>query len=86
MHVSRSAAETPPESTRVGFVVSKQVGNAVHRNRVKRRLRHLVLALPTPFGADVVVRALPPASAEPNRLPDDLASAWRRAFSKASTC
>ena len=27
---------------RVGFVVSKAVGNAVIRNRVKRRLRHLM--------------------------------------------
>ena len=27
---------------KVGFVVSKQVGNAVVRNRVKRRLRHAV--------------------------------------------
>ena len=28
----------------VGFVVSKAVGTAVRRNRVKRRLRHLVAA------------------------------------------
>lgn len=86
MHVARSAAETPPDSTRVGFVVSKQVGNAVHRNRVKRRLRHLVLVSPTPFMADVVVRALPQASSEPERLADDFASAWRRAFAKAQPC
>jgi len=33
---------------RVGFTVSKQVGNAVERNRVRRRLRELVrLAPPT---------------------------------------
>ena len=48
---------------RVGFVVSKAVGNAVTRNRVKRRLRHLMrerldqLAL----GTLVVVRATPAA-------------------------
>ena len=30
-----------PSGPRVGFVVSKAVGNAVARNRVKRRLRHL---------------------------------------------
>lgn len=86
MHVSRSAAETPPESTRVGFVVSKQVGNAVHRNRVKRRLRHMVSDQPTPFAADVVVRALSPSATEPERLAQDFASAWRRAFSKATPC
>lgn len=48
---------------RVGFVVSKAVGNAVVRNRVKRRLRPLVREqmhlLPAP--AVLVVRALPAA-------------------------
>ncbi|RMB61503.1 ribonuclease P protein component [Tessaracoccus antarcticus] len=86
VHVARPEVDTPPESTRVGFVVSKKVGNAVHRNRVKRRLRHMVLNQPTPFGADVVVRALPPSAMEPNRLDEDFASAWRRAFLKASSC
>lgn len=49
---------------RVGFVVSKSVGNAVVRNRVKRRLRHLVrehLTLLPPSGV-LVVRALPAAA------------------------
>lgn len=86
MHVARSAAKTPPELTRVGFVVSKQVGNAVQRNRVKRRLRHMVLDQTTPFPADVVVRALPQAATQPDRLAGDFASAWRRAFTKASPC
>ncbi len=70
----------------MGFVVSKKVGNAVHRNRVKRRLRHLVLTQPTPFAADVVVRALAPADSEPERLASDFASAWRRAFAKVPAC
>jgi ribonuclease P protein component len=50
---------------RVGFVVSKAVGNAVTRNRVKRRLRHLVGSRLTdvPGGSIVVVRALPAAAA-----------------------
>ena len=44
--------------------MSKAVGNAVKRNRVKRRLRHLAAAsLPSvPFAVDVVVRALPAAT------------------------
>ena len=50
--------------TRVGFVVSKAVGNSVVRHRVQRRLRHLALdhlsTLPT--GSVLVVRALPAAS------------------------
>ena len=49
---------TPPPA-RVGFVVSKAVGGAVVRTRVKRRLRALVAArMPLlPAGALVVVRA-----------------------------
>ena len=69
----------------MGFVVSKAIGNAVARNRVKRRLRHLVIGLPSPFVADVVVRALPPSFSEPERLTGDLESAWQRAFARA-TC
>ncbi|MFC7528993.1 ribonuclease P protein component [Actinoplanes sp. GCM10030250] len=51
-------------TARAGFVVSKAVGNAVIRNRVRRRLRHLVRPLLSdlPAGASVVVRALPPAA------------------------
>jgi ribonuclease P protein component len=53
-----------PAPTRAGFVVSRAVGNAVVRNRVRRRLRHLVRGrLATlPAGADLVVRAQPGAA------------------------
>jgi ribonuclease P protein component len=49
---------------RAGFVVSKAVGNAVVRNRVRRRLRHLVrpLLAELPAGSLLVVRALPSAA------------------------
>jgi ribonuclease P protein component len=55
-------ARTGP--ARAGFVVSKAVGNAVVRNRVRRRLRHLCAErLGTlPPGSILVVRALPPAA------------------------
>lgn len=48
----------------VGFVVSKAVGNAVQRNRVKRRLRHLVREHVTslPGSAVLVIRCLPGAA------------------------
>ena len=48
----------------VGFVVSKAVGPAVVRNKVKRRLRHLARERLTslPGSAVLVVRALPAAA------------------------
>ncbi len=49
------------------------------RNRVKRRLRHMVaarLAVQTK-GVDVVVRALPAAATAPDRLARDFAAAWQ---------
>jgi len=56
--------ETTEPAPRAGFVVSKAVGNAVIRNAVKRRLRHLVRPrlADLPLGAVVVVRALPDAA------------------------
>jgi ribonuclease P protein component len=57
-----------PSPARAGFVVAKSVGNAVIRNKVRRRLRHLVRdRLPSlPAGTAVVVRALPAAAASAN--------------------
>jgi ribonuclease P protein component len=53
-----------PGPSRVGFVVSKAVGPAVTRNRVKRRLRHLMRERVAGLGEGtlVVVRALPAAA------------------------
>lgn len=56
--------DIPDGPALVGFVVSKAVGNAVTRNKVKRRLRaitraHLNLLHP---GEVLVVRALPTAA------------------------
>jgi ribonuclease P protein component len=52
-------------AVQVGLVVSKAIGNAVTRNQVKRRLRHLIRQrLPLlPDSAVLVVRALPDAGA-----------------------
>jgi len=52
-------------SPRVGLVVGRAVGDAVTRNQVKRRLRHVLRdRLETlPDGAVLVVRALPAAGA-----------------------
>jgi ribonuclease P protein component len=50
---------------RAGFVVGKVVGPAVIRNRVRRRLRHLVAHRieQLPAGTLLVVRATPAAAA-----------------------
>lgn len=76
---------TPAEqSSRVGFIVSKAVGNAVTRNLVKRRLREIVVETlrEYPHGINVVVRALPPAA---TASWDELGEDYRRAFSKVAS-
>jgi ribonuclease P protein component len=57
--------DAPGETARVGFVVSRAVGGAVVRNRVRRRLRHLARGYLDclPGGSLLVVRANPPAAA-----------------------
>ena len=63
VHANQADARAgqPP---RVGFVVSKAVGNAVVRNRTKRRLRALMAARlsAVPAGTDLVIRANPVAA------------------------
>ncbi|MFG2165345.1 ribonuclease P protein component [Micromonospora chersina] len=79
----RSGAETSAPR-RAGFVVSKAVGNAVVRNKVRRRLRHLVRERlgDLPAGSTLVVRALPPAAeASYARLGADLDAALAAARS-----
>ena len=53
------------EPARVGFVVSKAVGSAVVRNKVRRRLRHLACGYlgSLPGGSLLIVRAAPRAAA-----------------------
>jgi ribonuclease P protein component len=60
-YVVSTTQQRPP---RFGFIVSKQVGGAVVRNRVRRRLKALCAEAMTDVreGADVVIRALPSAA------------------------
>jgi ribonuclease P protein component len=79
-----TAAADPPL---VGFVVSRAVGNAVTRNQVKRRLRHLARehVSSLPGAAVLVVRALPAAaSASSAELRTDLERSLRRAQAEVS--
>ena len=56
-----AAQPPPPRPARLGLVVSKRVGGAVHRNRVKRVCRECFRLLPEllPQGVDLVVIARP---------------------------
>ncbi|WP_436790563.1 ribonuclease P protein component [Yinghuangia sp. YIM S10712] len=91
VHIAHSATDPHPSAgeplpPRAGFVVSKAVGPAVTRNRVKRRLRHLVrdrIAM-LPEGSLVVVRALPPAAeADHAELASDLDAALGRLLGRS---
>jgi len=83
LHLAVPGVEAPgvAREARVGFVVGKSVGGAVVRNRVKRRLRHLVRDRlhVLPAAAHLVIRALPPArDATAARLAADLDRALER--------
>ena len=57
--------ESAEASFRLGLTVSRKVGNAVTRNRAKRRLREIVRLYPTPeklTGWDIVLIARTSAS------------------------
>ncbi len=57
----RSVANGLPLS-RYAYAVSKRVGIAVVRNKVRRRLRELLRSLPIPEGYDVVISVRPEAA------------------------
>ena len=80
LHVDREG-EPAHAVARVGFVVSRAVGGAVQRNRVRRRLRHLVRErlAELPGAWLVVVRANPAAAlASYSELREDLGRCLER--------
>ncbi len=72
---------------RYGFAISKRVGNAVVRNRIKRRLKAIVGTSNHPKGWDYVIYAFPPASAaDSNQLRESVHRLTRRAMLGRSSC
>jgi ribonuclease P protein component len=57
----RSIANEGP-LTRFAFAIPKRVGNAVVRNKIRRRLREVLRFLPLTEGFDVVISVRPPAA------------------------
>ncbi|HYI33823.1 MAG TPA: ribonuclease P protein component [Glaciibacter sp.] len=64
MYLRRSPTASP---ARFGFIVAKNVGGAVTRNLVRRRMKAVAYSLVSELepGTDVVIRALPGAVAVP---------------------
>ena len=77
---ARERRDTAP--SRVGFTVSKKVGNAVERNRVRRRLREIVrrhATLAAQTGFDYVLIGRQAALAMPF---DEIGAEFTRAMSR----
>ncbi len=87
VHLLRPEEAPQAAQPLVGFIVARNVGNAVVRNAARRRLRHLMRPHldRLPAGSLLVVRANPRAGgARPDELAADLESALDRLLRPAS--
>lgn len=85
-YLRRSTTASEPDApVRFGFIVAKNVGNAVRRNRLRRRMKAASFTLlgTVPPGSDVVLRALPAANtAEWAELMSEISHGITHAVSK----
>lgn len=81
--VLQALTQTEPGPARIGFTVTKKVGNAVVRNRTRRRLKEAVrleMAAQPVTGVDLVVIGRDSTRGRPFlELRDDLRRALRKA-------
>ena len=81
------AAPSSTSDVQVGYTVTKKIGNAVVRNRIKRRFRALSKAVMANHGDvafDYVLIARPPAQGLPfEKLKEDLIFALQKIHKKA---
>jgi ribonuclease P protein component len=83
---ARKRADGEAEGIRVGFTCSKKVGNAVARNRAKRRLREVARAVLPDMGGDGWDYVLVGRKDVTATLPyDTLIADFRRALKKVHT-
>ncbi len=81
VHALHGDAGDLTDGPKIGFVVSKSVGNAVQRHQVSRRLRHVVRTMLDDLDTSdrVVIRALPGSrDAQSARLEAELRAALKR--------
>ncbi|MBK9035054.1 MAG: ribonuclease P protein component [Myxococcales bacterium] len=80
--VARTSASQP--TGRIGFTVTKRIGNAVTRNKIRRRARDWLRRHEwAPAGVDVVLIAKGPAATMTSAA---MAADLRRLVEKISTC
>ena len=68
------------DSSRFGFVVSRRLGKAVVRNRIKRRLREIARQMPVQPGWDIIfIARIPALKADYNDLERSIRTLLSRA-------
>jgi ribonuclease P protein component len=87
VHVRRDSGRDDDKGPRVGLIIAKQVGSAVERHQVARRLRHVARILVGDLDSvdRVVIRALPSSrNVKSALLEQQLRDGLRRAVRQAS--